>query len=116
MAVEKRRHPRISVSWPTVVQTRQGRIEARTRDISEAGAFIECAEELDLGDDFQISFKPSEDRDILVTGEKAWCGNINIDGKDTYSGMGVRFIKLSLTDRKFLSTLVSRHLKSQDSD
>jgi hypothetical protein len=108
MAVERRRHPRISANWPAVVQTRKGRIEAEIRDISESGAFIEFTEELDLGDDFQITLKPSEDRSILVTGEKAWCGNISINGKDTYTGMGVRFVNISPADRKYISGLVDR--------
>ncbi len=113
MAVERRRHPRISVSWPTVVRTRQGFIDAQSRDISEGGAFIEYAEELKLGDDFQIVFKPTQDRHIVVTCEKTWCGNININGKETYSGMGVRFVKISVADREFLSTLVSEHLQAK---
>lgn len=116
MAVERRRHPRISVSWPTIIRTRQGFIDAQSRDISEGGAFIEHAEDLDLGDDFQIVFQPSEDKYILATCEKAWCGNINVDGKETYSGMGVRFVKISVNDRKFLSTLVSDHLKVKSND
>ncbi len=116
MAVERRRHPRISISWPTIVQTRRGSIEAKSRDISEGGAFIEFAEELNLGDDFQIVFKPSQNRQISVTCEKAWCGNININGKETYSGMGVRFVKISGADRELLSTLVSDHLNAKDTD
>ncbi len=116
MGTERRRHPRISVSWLTMVRTRHGVIEAQSRDISEGGAFIEFVGEIDLGDDFQIVFKASEDRSISATCEKAWCGNINVDGKETYSGMGVRFVKISLADREFLSALVSDKLKAENTD
>lgn len=113
MGIERRRYPRVYVRWPAIVNARHGSFEARTRNISEAGALIEFTEELDPGDDFQIAFKPSGDRCILATGERVWSANININGRETYSGMGIRFVKIPPVDRKYISALVSDHVKSR---
>ena len=106
MAPEKRRYPRILAVWPAVVQTLQGPLEAKTRDISIGGVFIECPEKIDLGENFQIMLKPTQDRSITVAGKKAWGGNINIDGRNIYSGMGVQFTELSPEDSDYISALV----------
>ena len=111
MATERRRHPRIHVNWPVVVQTPQGLIEGQTRDISIGGVFIEYEEKPDLSENFQVVLKPSRERSISVTGKKAWCGNININGKITYSGMGVRFTEISPEDRQFIFTMVEKRLQ-----
>lgn len=110
MVTERRRHPRIHVNWPVVVQSSRGFIEAETRDISVGGVFIEYAEKPDLGENFQVVLKPSRERSISVTGKKAWFGNININGKTTYSGMGVQFTDISPEDRRFISALVEKEL------
>ena len=77
MVFEKRRHPRVHVRWTAIVETRRGPIEAKTRNISLGGAFIEYPERAELEDNFAIIFKPSEERTFSVVGEKVWCGNIN---------------------------------------
>ena len=109
--IERRFHPRILVSWPATVRPfRDTSMEGEARDISVDGAFIQCSEVPDLGEDFQIILKPSERQSILVTAEKIWSGNINIDGKTTYSGMGVRITEISPEDRQFISAMVETEL------
>ena len=107
--IERRLHPRILVNWPVVVRTSQDLyLEGEARDISVDGVFIQCQEVPDLAEDFQIILKPTARQSILVTGEKVWAGNINIDGKTTYSGMGVHFTRISPDDLHFISTLVEK--------
>jgi len=111
MASERRRHRRVRVTLPVVVQTPRGFMEGETRDISEGGVFVEYSEQPELGQTFQVIIKFSRDRSISVTGKKAWCGNIHINGKTTYSGMGVRFIEISPEDRQLISALVEKKLE-----
>jgi hypothetical protein len=106
---ERRLHPRILINWPVVVRPpRDSSIEGETRDISVDGVFIQCSELFEFDKDFQIILKPTERRSILVSGEKVWSGNINIDGKQTYSGMGIRITKISPEDQQFISALVEK--------
>ena len=105
MSIEKRRHPKISVKWRAVFTTPQGSIEGETSNISVGGAFIRYSETPDLNQDFQIVLIPDEQKSISVTCTKAWSGSFNIDGKETFSGMGVRFTEISPKDLQFISTL-----------
>jgi hypothetical protein len=113
MVFEKRRHPRVHVRWPAIVETRRGPIEVNTRNISVGGAFIEYSERADLEDNFAIVFKPSEEQTFSVVGEKVWCGNINIDGHTTYGGLGIRFARIAFEDQEYISTLTGE--ASEDS-
>ena len=110
--IERRLHPRIPVNWPAVVRTPQDHsIKGEAKDISVGGVFIQCPEVPEIGENFQIILEPAEGQSILVTGEKVWAGNINIDGKTTYSGMGIHFTNLSAADREFISALVDKELE-----
>ena len=106
MALEKRRYPRVHTVWSAVVQTLKGPLEAKTKDISIGGVFIECPEKIEIGENFQIMLKPSQDRSITVAGKKAWSANININGRNIYCGMGVQFTEISPEDRDYISALV----------
>ena len=109
---ERRLHPRILINWPVVVRSsHDSSIEGETRDLSLDGVFIRCLELPAFGDDLQIILKPSERQSIMVSGEKVWSGNINIDGKQTYSGMGIRITKISSEDRQFISTLIEKETR-----
>ena len=113
---ERRLHPRILVNWPAVVHPlRDLSMEGETKDISVDGVFIQCPEVPKLSGTLQIVLKPSVQQSIRVTGEKVWSGNINIDGKTTYSGMGIRFTEISPDSRQFISALVEKEFRPQPS-
>ena len=111
MSPDRRRFPRVQVTWPVVMKTRRGSIEAKTRDIGTGGAFIETSERPDLDEGFQVILKPSDGKPISVTAEKAWCGNISLNGKETYSGIGIKFVQLSPGDKQLISELVEKKSK-----
>jgi len=109
LGVEKRRYPRVLAVWPAVVQTLQGPLEAKTRDISVGGVFIQLSKEGDLSGDLQIHLQPSEQRSISVTGRKAWSGNFNFNGKEVFSGVGIQFTDISPEDQEFINSLTSAY-------
>ena len=107
MGIENRLHPRILVKWPAVVETPQGSVEGETKDISVDGVFIFCAEEPEIGENFPILLKPSEQRTISLVGAKIWSGSFTIDNKKVF-GMGVQFINISPEDRNYIADLVEK--------
>ena len=107
MGIERRLHPRILVKWPAVVETPQGSLEGETKDISVDGAFIFCSKEPEIGENFPIVLKPSEQRTISVVGEKIWSGSFTIDNRTVY-GMGVQFIHISPEDRNYIADLIEK--------
>lgn len=107
MGIERRLHPRILVKWPAVVETPQGSLEGETKDISVDGAFIFCSKEPEIGENFPIVLKPSEQRTISVVGEKIWSGSFTIDNRTVF-GMGVQFIHISPEDRNYIADLIEK--------
>ena len=107
MGIERRLHPRILVKWPVVVETPQGSAEGETKDISVDGVFIFCASEPEIGENFPLLLKPSEQRTISIVGEKIWSGSFTIDNKKVF-GMGVQFIQISTEDRNYIAALVEK--------
>ncbi|MEA3230172.1 MAG: PilZ domain-containing protein [Thermodesulfobacteriota bacterium] len=107
--IEKRRDPRISADWPVVLMTPQGAIKGKTANISISGlGLLLFSETPEIDDEFQITLKPSEGREMSMTCEKIWSGSINLDGS-VYSGIGVRFTKISSIDREIIASLVAEY-------
>lgn len=73
MDIETRLNPRIPVNWPTDVRTRQGSIEAKTKDISVDGVFIFSSVEPELEQRISIVLEPPVGRDPFVCLVR-WCG------------------------------------------
>ena len=106
---EKRRDPRIPVDWPIVLITPKGPIRGKTANISISGlALILFLETPEIGDEFEITIKSSEEHEMSVTCEKIWSGSIIVD-ESVYSGIGVRFTKISSSDREIIASMVSEY-------
>jgi len=104
---ERRRDPRIPVDWPVVLKTPKGAIRGKTANISISGlALLLFSEVPEIGDEFKIILKPSEDHEISVTCKKIWSGSIILD-ESVYSGIGVCFTKISPSDREIIASLVA---------
>jgi hypothetical protein len=89
------------------VETPQVSVEGETKDISVDGVFIFCADEPEVGENFPLLLKPSEQRTISIVGEKIWSGSFTIDNKTVF-GMGVQFIHISAEDRNYIAALVEK--------
>jgi hypothetical protein len=114
--IEKRRHPRIPVRWPITIITEKGTIEGESRNITVAGVFIHCREELHENEVHQIIIKIPKQEAILVKGRVVWSNFDSMEETNTYLGMGFSFIKISEDDRMVLADVISRHSKSPKSD
>jgi hypothetical protein len=114
--IEKRRHPRIPVRWPITIITDKGTIEGESRNITIAGVFIHCQEEIHENEVHQIIIKIPKQEAILVKGQVVWSNFDSMEETNLYRGMGFSFIKISEDDRMVLADVISRHSKSPKSD
>jgi hypothetical protein len=90
---EKRRHPRIAISWQAIVEKSGRSDEVQLRDISLGGAFVVCQEPLDLNERFMISISIPDQGPLGLNAEVVW-SNINIsEDRVVNRGMGIRFIE-----------------------
>jgi len=62
----------------------------------------------EIDDEFQITLKSLESPEMSVNCEKIWSDSINLDGS-IYSGIGVRFTKISSGDRQFITSMIEEY-------
>jgi len=92
---EKRKHPRIEINWPVLMETPDGIVEAEIKNISLGGAFICCKKPLPLEKVFRLTVIGPDNEHVEATAKVVW-SNVNVpDEKIVNRGMGVRFIKMS---------------------
>jgi len=115
MAIEKRQHPRVEISWSATIITADGLVSCRTENLSTDGTLIRCSELPDELDNFRLVFKPAERQLILATAERIWSKTVDAD-LNTPHAMGVRFTFIPEHDYQLISEAVSDNsygLKSQ---
>ena len=100
---EKRRHPRIAISWQAFIEMSGQTNNVQLKDISLGGAFVVCAEPLALNDRFKISIRMPNRELLLLNAEVVW-SNSNVPADRVVNrGMGVRFIENTEKDRQRLN-------------
>jgi len=106
MAVEKRQHPRVEISWSATIITPDGLVNCRTENLSADGTLIRCSALPDQVHSFRLVFKPSARQIILATGEKVWSKTFDTDRK-TDLVLGVRFTFVPDHDHQLISAAIS---------
>ena len=113
---EKRRHPRIPVRWPVTIITEEGTIEGESRNITVAGVFVHCQEEIHENEVHQLIIKIPKQESILVKGRVAWSNFDSMEETGNYRGMGFSFIEISEDDRVILADVITRYAESPKKD
>jgi hypothetical protein len=107
MQKEKRKHPRIEMGWPITIQTAEGPMEAKLKNLAADGAYIYCKQTSDPDNFVPITINPPNHSPLKVTAKVLWAD------QGLSPGMGVRFVQMSEKDRHFLVKEVSDLLKSK---
>ena len=112
---EKRRHPRLAVSWPASIETADRTEGVQLNDISLGGAFVVCPEPLALNDKFKISIRIPNREPLDLNAEVVWSNrNVSAD-KVVNRGMGIRFIENTEKDRQRLNEALGASLEDNQS-
>ena len=92
---EKREHPRADVDWSAWMETAEGIMDLKVRNISLGGAFLCCKKPLPLEKVFSLSIMGPDNEPMKATAQVVW-SNANVpEEKVINRGMGIRFIKMS---------------------
>ena len=94
------------MKWPVTIQTSQGLIEGKSRNLGAGGAYIYCDQTPKSGELIDLTIKPPDRPSLQITAEVLW------KDKVVPPGMGVRFVEISENDCQFLYNVVSNHLRS----
>lgn len=109
---EEDRRPRADLKWPVIVETADGSMDGVMENASSTGLFIACASPLRPKALCELIINvPVGGQRFRATAEVVWsrAGRPSVP-----TGMGVRFVKISGTDRKTISDAVIHHLKLRD--
>jgi Tfp pilus assembly protein PilZ len=108
---EKRRNPRVAVSWQALIEMSGQTDNVQLKDISLGGAFVVCAEPLALNDKFKISIRIPNRELLILTAEVVW-SNSNVPADRVVNrGMGIRFIENTEEDRQRLNEALAVSLE-----
>jgi hypothetical protein len=61
-----RRHPRSDVAWPVTVESGGRRFERKTKNLSPIGAKVQLEEELPVGSNARLRFRPPQGQPLDV--------------------------------------------------
>ncbi|MFC1578576.1 PilZ domain-containing protein [Thermodesulfobacteriota bacterium] len=112
---EKRRHPRIAISWQASIETSDQTDNAQIKDISLGGAFVVCSEPLALNAMFKISIRIPNQAPLRLKAEVVW-SNRNMSAERVVNrGMGIRFIDNTEKDRRRLNEVLAATLEESQS-
>jgi hypothetical protein len=104
----KVKYPRAPVKWYVSARASGREIEGVTKNISTRQAYICCSKPPRLNEALDIVFTTPE-REIEVHAEVVWSNAYGRDDEITPRGMGVRFVKISEEDKKFLDDVVKEY-------
>ena len=108
---EKRRNPRVAISWQALIEMAGQTNNVQLKDISLGGAFVVCAEPLALNDKFKISIRIPNRELLLLNAEVVW-SNSNVPADRVVNrGMGIRFIENAEEDRQRLNEALAVSLE-----
>ena len=113
MLVKRRQHispraKRANLRWHVNAVTPKGTLEGVTKDISTRGAYVCCARPLRLNEVFHMSINAPE-KSLHVKAEVVWSNKYGPDDEINPRGVGVRFLKISSQDRKFIAREVKQN-------
>jgi len=113
MGKERRRYPRVAVSWPAVVQHTYGGMVAEMENIGANGAFIRCEKPLRPKERFKLHIVAPNHVAISASAEVAWLHVFCSEDDVPPCGMGIRFTRASRTVRQFIQGFVAEHQERQ---
>ena len=112
MVKERRRHSRVEVDWPAVVQHTYGGMVAEMENIGTNGAFIRCDKPLRPKERFKLLIVAPNHSPLSATFEVAWLQVVCSDKNLPPCGMGVRFTRVPSTVRQYIRGLVAGQNKN----
>ena len=113
--IEQRQHPRAEIRWPVTMRPSTGAMKGETLNVSSTGAFIKCSKPLEFNQVFILDIDvPTLVHPLKAMAEVVWSNREEIKTGITLCGMGIRFLKISSKDRRFIVKAVQEHLNSDN--
>jgi len=104
---DRRKSPRVEVSWPITILAETGTIKGEIRNVSVDGLLIFCEEPLRLNETYRMSVLPGKQPAIGVKGKVVWADAYCMDEENAAFGVGICLVELTDEDRETLRALIA---------
>lgn len=108
MGRDRRQHPRVPIEWPAFVRHTSGGIVAQMENISANGAFVRCDKVLRPKEKFKLHILAPNHSTLSANAEVVWLHVHCLEEDIPPCGMGIRFTRVSRTDRQFLRSVIAQ--------
>ena len=113
---EKRRYPRVAVSWNALIENGPEGIPVQLKDISRGGAFVVCPAPLPISEKLKITLITMHGGPFSLNAEVVWTNAGIPPQKVVNRGMGIRFVNNSAQNRTRLSDAITASFENNDSE
>lgn len=103
MSSERRRDNRTTIAWAAFVRDTTGIIVVEIENISLSGAFIRCDVPLEPMKRYKLHIIVPNHSPLNANAEIAWLGVRCTEGGIPPCGMGIRFTRVSKSDREIIN-------------
>jgi len=105
----RKKYPKAGVKWYVSAHSTDRYVDGVTKEISPRQAYIRCEKPFRLNEIVDVVIDAPE-RYLEFKAEVVWSNIHGYDDDITPRGMGVRFLKISEEDQKYISDLIEEHL------
>ena len=109
----RKKYPKAGVKWYVSACSADRHVDGVTKEISPRQAYIRCEKPFRLKEIVNVTIDAPE-RYLEFKAEVVWSNIYGYDDDITPRGMGVRFLKISEEDQKYISDLIEEHLVASE--
>jgi hypothetical protein len=113
---EKRRYPRVAISWSALIENGPEGIPVQLKDISRGGAFVVCPAPLPIREKLKITLITTQGGPFSLNAEVVWSNAGIPPQKVVNRGMGIRFVNNSAQNRARLNDAISASFENENND
>ena len=109
----RKKYPKAGVKWYVSAHSTDRYVDGVTKEISPRQAYIRCEKPFRLNEIVNVTIDAPE-RYLEFKAEVVWSNIYGYDDDITPRGMGVRFLKISEEDQKYISDLIEENLVASE--
>ena len=109
----RKKYPRAGVKLYVSAHSTDRYVDGVTKEISPRQAYIRCKKPFRLNEIVDVVIDAPE-RYLEFKAEVIWSNIYGYDDDITPRGMGVRFLRISEEDQKYISDLIEEHLVASE--
>ena len=104
---------RIQLKCPALIDKSKGVMKVGIKELTTNGAFVTCPHPYPIGESFAIKILLNDRDPQTFNAEVVWNNQNVIEEEVVSRGMKVRFLKLSESDRKMITEIISLRLQAK---